>query len=65
MKTVDPRAGRLCSHCNYQRQANNRAHCVSSTCSWWVCLRCGASNDAAGNNSKSDSQGRAKAGSAL
>lgn len=65
MKTTDPRAGKLCTHCNHPRQQNNRMHCVSPNCAWWTCRRCGAANDPAGNNSKSDSQGRAKAGSAL
>ncbi|WP_169165149.1 hypothetical protein [Cellulomonas taurus] len=62
MKPVDARAGKVCSNCNYRRQIDNRKHCPSRTCTWWKCLRCGASNDEAGRNSVVDLQGRSKRG---
>ncbi len=63
LKPVDPRAGRMCSHCNQPKSAKPVLHCPSGKCRWWRCDRCKAVNDPQGRNDRSDPSGRVKDGS--
>lgn len=47
--TIDPRANTLCCDCNLPKPVTVTMHCKSPTCNWWVCDRCRALNDPAGN----------------
>lgn len=63
-QAVDPRAGRMCSHCNAPKPnpRDLKKHYPSRLCPWWHCTRCGADNDAQGRNTITSLDGQRKDG---